>query len=66
MTLADFTASAQLSSLDYIGEINWEKVGIVKDWYAKIKSRPAFRSSGILYDLLPGFTPPKHYSDLDF
>ena len=66
MTLADFTAAAQLSSLDYIGDINWERTGIIKDWYAKIKSRPAFRNSGILYDLVPGFTPTKHYSDLDF
>ena len=31
MSLADFTAAAQLSSLDYIGEINWEKIGIIKD-----------------------------------
>ena len=34
------------------------------DWYSKIKSRPAFRS--ILADLVPGFTPPQHYADLDF
>ena len=32
----------------------------------RIKSRPAFGMSGILFDLVPGFTPPKHYSDLDF
>ena len=66
MSLADFTAAAQISSLDYIGDINWERSGIIKDWYAKIKSRPAFRTSGILTDLVPGFTPPKHYIDLDF
>jgi glutathione S-transferase len=37
---------------------------VVKDWYAKIKSRPAFR--GILADQVPGFPPPAHYADLDF
>jgi glutathione S-transferase len=37
---------------------------VVKDWYAKIKSRPAFRS--ILADQVPGFPQPPHYADLDF
>ena len=37
---------------------------MVKDWYAKIKSRPAFRS--LLADQLPGFPQPEHYADLDF
>ncbi|NDI06577.1 MAG: glutathione S-transferase family protein, partial [Rhodobacteraceae bacterium] len=36
----------------------------VKDWYAKIKSRPAFRN--ILSDQVSGFPPPRHYNDLDF
>ncbi|MEM8788262.1 MAG: glutathione S-transferase family protein [Pseudomonadota bacterium] len=64
MTIADFAAAAQLSSLDYIGDVDWARSAALKDWYAKIKSRPAFRS--ILADLVPGFTPPAHYSDLDF
>ena len=64
MTLADFAVAAHLSSLDYISDVNWPKYGAVKDWYAKIKSRPAFRS--LLADHVPGFPPPAHYADLDF
>ena len=64
MTLADFSAAAHLSSLDYISDVDWTRSPVVKDWYAKIKSRPAFRS--ILADQVPGFLPPAHYADLDF
>ena len=64
MTLADFAAAAHLSSLDYISDVDWNRSAAVKDWYAKIKSRPAFRS--ILADTVPGFIPPRHYADLDF
>jgi len=64
MTLADFAAAAHLSSLDYISDVDWHRSENVKDWYAKIKSRPAFRS--ILADQVPGFPPPAHYADLDF
>jgi glutathione S-transferase len=64
MTLADFAAAAHLSSLDYISDVDWNRSDTVKDWYAKIKSRPAFRS--ILADQVPGFPPPGHYADLDF
>jgi glutathione S-transferase len=44
--------------------VDWNRHEVVKDWYAKIKSRPAFRS--ILADQVPGFPPPPHYADLDF
>ena len=64
MTLADFAAAAHLSSLDYISDVDWNRAPVVKDWYAKIKSRPAFRS--ILADQISGFPPPAHYADLDF
>ncbi len=64
MTLADFAAAAHLSALDYISDVDWNRSAAVKDWYAKIKSRPAFRS--ILADQVPGFRPPPHYADLDF
>jgi len=64
MTLADFAAAAQLSCLDYISDVDWNRSEVVKDWYAKIKSRPAFRS--LLADQVPGFLPPPHYADLDF
>ncbi len=64
MTLADFAAAAHLSALDYISDVDWNRNANVKDWYAKIKSRPAFRS--ILADHVPGFPAPAHYADLDF
>ncbi|MFK7880249.1 glutathione S-transferase family protein [Roseobacter sp.] len=64
MTIADFAAAAHLSALDYISDVDWNRSEVVKDWYAKIKSRPAFRS--ILADQVSGFPPPRHYNDLDF
>ena len=64
MTVADFAAAAHLSSLDYTSDVDWNRHEVVKDWYAKIKSRPAFRS--ILADQIPGQAPPSHYADLDF
>ena len=64
MTLADFAAAAHLSALDYISDVDWNRSQNVKDWYAKIKSRPSFRS--LLADQVPGFLPPPHYADLDF
>ncbi|GAB4382157.1 MAG: glutathione S-transferase family protein [Albidovulum sp.] len=64
MTLADFAAAAHLSCLDYISDVDWNRSQNVRDWYAKIKSRPAFRS--LLADQVPGFPPPPHYADLDF
>ncbi|MBT0957603.1 glutathione S-transferase family protein [Alphaproteobacteria bacterium KMM 3653] len=64
MTLADFAAAAPLSSLDYISDVDWNRSATVKDWYAKIKSRPAFRS--ILADQVPGMAPSRQYANLDF
>jgi glutathione S-transferase len=64
MTLADFAAAAHLSCLDYASDVDWHRHAVVKDWYAKIKSRPSFRS--LLADVVPGSPPPPHYADLDF
>jgi len=64
LTIADFSAAAHFSSLDYIGTVDWEMSVNIKDWYVKLKSRPAFRP--LLADLVPGFSPPPYYSDLDF
>ncbi len=64
LSLADFAAAAHLSCLDYVSDVDWNRSEIVKDWYAKIKSRPAFRS--ILADQISGFPQPPHYNDLDF
>ena len=64
MSLADFAAAAHISALDYISDVDWNRSANVKDWYAKIKSRPAFR--GLLADQVPGFPPSVQYADLDF
>ncbi|MGF1503218.1 MAG: glutathione S-transferase family protein [Paracoccaceae bacterium] len=65
MTVADLTAAAHLSCLDYLGDVPWDGYPAVREWYAVMKSRPCFR--GPLADHLPGFPrPPAHYADLDF
>lgn len=65
MTIADLTAAAHLSCLDYTRDVPWADFPTVRDWYAVLKSRPSFR--GLLADHLPGFPPPPpHYADLDF
>ena len=63
-SLADIAAAAHLSTLDYIGDVPWASHEPAKDWYARIKSRPAFRP--LLTDHIPGHPPPAHYADLDF
>ena len=63
-SIADITAAAQLSSLDYLGDVPWDAHEPTKEWYARIKSRPSFRP--ILADHVPGVPPPRHYADLDF
>lgn len=61
---ADIAAAAQLSSIDYLGDVPWEDHPDAKDFYARVKSRPSFRP--LLADHQPGLPPPKHYADLDF
>ena len=63
-SLADITAAAHLSALDYLGDVPWDDHEPAKEWYARIKSRPSFRP--LLADHIPGAAPPKHYADLDF
>ena len=63
-TLADVAAAAQISCVDYVGDVPWDTHPGAKDWYARVKSRPAFRA--LLSEHLPGVPPPRHYADLDF
>jgi glutathione S-transferase len=63
-SLADIAAAAELSCVDYLGDVPWEERAEAKNWYARIKSRPSMRS--ILADTLPGFPPPASYPDPDF
>jgi glutathione S-transferase len=64
LTFADLAAAAQLSVLDYMGDVPWEKHQTAKDWYARLKSRPSFRP--LLGDHIAGLMPSKSYADLDF
>lgn len=64
ISLADLTAAAHLSVVDYLGDINWEQWPEVKNWYVRVKSRPSFRP--LLADRIGGLTPPPHYDKLDF
>lgn len=64
LTLADFAAAAEISCIDYLGEVPWEADETAKAWYARVKSRPSFRS--LLSDTLRGVPASTHYADLDF
>lgn len=64
LSLADFAAAAHLSCVDYTGDAPWDVSSAAKDWYARVKSRPAFRP--LLSDHIPGVPPAAHYADLDF
>ena len=63
-TLADITAAAHLSCIDYIGDVPWDEHHAARDWYSRVKSRPSFKS--LLEDRIPGFTPAEHYENVDF
>jgi glutathione S-transferase len=63
-SIADISAASHLSCVDYLGDVPWDKYPLAKEWYARIKSRPSFRS--LLNDNLPGLAPPAHYANLDF
>ncbi|WP_206931271.1 FtsZ-binding protein FzlA [Roseococcus thiosulfatophilus] len=64
LSLADFAAAAHLSALDYCNDVDWDYSPAARDWYSRVKSRPAFR--GLLADRVSGLEPPVHYADLDF
>lgn len=63
-SLADISAAAHFSCVDYLGDVPWDKHPVAKLWYARVKSRPSFRD--ILADVVPGLSPSAHYKDLDF
>lgn len=63
-SLADIVAASHLSCLDYLGVINWSDCVRAKDWYMRVKSRPAFR--GLLFDKVRGIPQSENYAELDF
>ena len=64
LSMADLAAAAQLSVIDYLGDVPWDGYKNTKLWYSKIKSRPSFKD--ILKDNIRGILPAKHYANLDF
>ena len=63
-TIADIASATQLSILDYLGYIDWNKYIKLREWYRIIKSKKGFRR--ILFDKIPGYKPSRYYSELDF
>lgn len=63
-SIADIAVAAHISCIDYLGTIVWEKFPFAKDWYAKMKSRPSFKT--ILEDRIPNVEPYENYDKLDF
>jgi glutathione S-transferase len=61
---ADLAAAAHLSVADYLGDVPWQENENAKAWYARVKSRPAFRP--LLGESLPGVAPSMSYANLDF
>ena len=64
LSLADLAAAAHISSVDYLGDVPWNADEAAKNWYARVKSRPAFRP--LLADTLAGLPPSATYANLDF
>ena len=64
LSYADLAAAAHLSSVDFLGDVPWAEDETARSWYARVKSRPAFRP--LLGDRVPGIVPSPTYADLDF
>ena len=64
LSYADLAAAAHISSVDYFGDVPWSEDESAKTWYARVKSRPAFRP--ILAEAVPGLPASRTYADLDF
>ena len=64
ITLADLSAAANLSLVDYSGDVPWGDHPLTKEWYVRVKSRPSFRC--LLRDAIQGVPPAAIYADLDF
>ena len=64
LSYADLAAAAHLSCVDFLGDVPWGEDEAAKAWYARVKSRPAFRA--LLADRVAGITPADTYADLDF
>jgi glutathione S-transferase len=64
LSYADMAAAAHVSAADYLGDVPWKEDEGAKAWYARVKSRPAFRP--LLTETLAGIPPSPTYTNLDF
>ncbi len=58
-SLADISAAAHLSAVDYIGDVPWEQHEAAYKWYEKIKTRPGFVA--VFDERVPDFEPSSRY-----
>ena len=61
---AEARAGHPPSVVDYLGALDWRGHKQTKDWYAVMKSRPAFRP--LLGERMEVIVPPAHYDKVDF
>ena len=63
-SVVDIFAAAHISTLDFIGAIDWEQHIAVQRWYRRVKSRRSL--TGVLKDIVDSNNPPNQYADPDF
>ena len=63
LTYSDLIASANFSTMDYLGLLDFGKCQHIKEWYLKLKSRPSFKI--LLKDQIVGLNPDNNYKNID-
>ncbi len=64
VTVADISAAANISLVDYSGDVPWADHPLAKEWYVRFKSRPCIRP--LLRDVIANIPAARVYDDLDF
>ena len=64
VTVADISAAANISLVDYCGDVPWSDHPLAKEWYVRFKSRPCMRP--LLNDVIQNIPPAPVYGNLDF
>lgn len=54
-SLADISAAAHLSAVDYVGDVPWEEHSSARSWYDRVTERRGARA--MLEERVPGFEP---------
>lgn len=63
-TIADAALASIVSTLDYLGQIEWKSLHELYTWYLKVKCRPSLRN--ILLERVSKIEPCTFYSKLDW